>query len=209
MSIDELMEKYRRNDVDNVKTNTDDESMEEEEIEDSEDEAMEIDSDDQSEESIDENKQPENVGLKNLLDYQQSPTADSSCDNGDVLLNNVAALAQSIQPKGNTLSSTSVVTPIPFLLKHALREYQHIGLDWLVTMHDRKLNGILADEMGNYLRKLAIKSRLFTLFFFLFRSWKDNSNNCFTCSFSMCQRKLGTTFDCCSIFSDVKLGDGV
>lgn len=25
---------------------------------------------------------------------------------------------------------------------------QHIGLDWLVTMHDRKLNGILADEMG-------------------------------------------------------------
>jgi E1A-binding protein p400 len=40
------------------------------------------------------------------------------------------------------------VTKIPFLLKHQLREYQHIGLDWLVTMHDRKLNGILADEMG-------------------------------------------------------------
>lgn len=29
-----------------------------------------------------------------------------------------------------------------------MREYQHIGLDWLVTMFDRKLNGILADEMG-------------------------------------------------------------
>jgi Superfamily II DNA/RNA helicases, SNF2 family len=41
-----------------------------------------------------------------------------------------------------------VVTTIPFLLKHTLREYQHIGLDWLVTMFDRKLNGILADEMG-------------------------------------------------------------
>lgn len=41
-----------------------------------------------------------------------------------------------------------VVTKIPFLLKHSLREYQHIGLDWLVTMFDRKLNGILADEMG-------------------------------------------------------------
>lgn len=40
------------------------------------------------------------------------------------------------------------MTKIPFLLKHTLREYQHIGLDWLVTMHDRKLNGILADEMG-------------------------------------------------------------
>ncbi|KAJ8873187.1 hypothetical protein PR048_026820 [Dryococelus australis] len=41
-----------------------------------------------------------------------------------------------------------VVTKIPFLLKHVLREYQHVGLDWLVTMFDRKLNGILADEMG-------------------------------------------------------------
>ena len=37
---------------------------------------------------------------------------------------------------------------MPFLLRHKLREYQHIGLDWLVTMHDKRLNGILADEMG-------------------------------------------------------------
>lgn len=36
---------------------------------------------------------------------------------------------------------------MPFLLKHGLREYQHIGLDWLVTMNEQKLNGILADEM--------------------------------------------------------------
>jgi len=40
------------------------------------------------------------------------------------------------------------VTPIPVLLKHELREYQHIGLDWLVTMYNKRLNGILADEMG-------------------------------------------------------------
>lgn len=44
--------------------------------------------------------------------------------------------------------SFQVVTKVPFLLKHSLREYQHIGLDWLVTMYERKLNGILADEMG-------------------------------------------------------------
>ena len=37
---------------------------------------------------------------------------------------------------------------VPFLLKHQLREYQQIGLDWLVAMNDRMLNGILADEMG-------------------------------------------------------------
>jgi E1A-binding protein p400 len=33
-------------------------------------------------------------------------------------------------------------------LKHTLREYQHIGLDWLVSLYERSLNGILADEMG-------------------------------------------------------------
>ncbi len=46
------------------------------------------------------------------------------------------------------MATTEVKTPVPFLLRHTLREYQHIGLDWLVAMHDRKLNGILADEMG-------------------------------------------------------------
>lgn len=39
---------------------------------------------------------------------------------------------------------------LPFLLRnsHLLRPYQHDGLSWLVSMHDRRLNGILADEMG-------------------------------------------------------------
>ena len=38
----------------------------------------------------------------------------------------------------------------PFLLanKLTLREYQHFGLSWLVSLHERRLNGILADEMG-------------------------------------------------------------
>jgi superfamily II DNA or RNA helicase len=39
---------------------------------------------------------------------------------------------------------------LPYLLRnsHLLRPYQRDGLDWLVSMHDRRLNGILADEMG-------------------------------------------------------------
>lgn len=37
---------------------------------------------------------------------------------------------------------------VPFLLKHTLREYQHIGLNWMLTLNERRLNGILADEMG-------------------------------------------------------------
>jgi len=41
-----------------------------------------------------------------------------------------------------------LATPVPFLLKHSLRDYQHVGLDWLVSIADRRINGILADEMG-------------------------------------------------------------
>jgi E1A-binding protein p400 len=38
----------------------------------------------------------------------------------------------------------------PFLLAPflKLREYQEIGIEWLVSMYDKRLNGILADEMG-------------------------------------------------------------
>lgn len=29
-----------------------------------------------------------------------------------------------------------------------LREYQMVGLQWMVSLYNNKLNGILADEMG-------------------------------------------------------------
>ncbi|CAA0837477.1 Protein PHOTOPERIOD-INDEPENDENT EARLY FLOWERING 1 [Striga hermonthica] len=64
------------------------------------------------------------------------------------IIADAAAVARSAQPTGNTFSTTEVRTKFPFLLKYALREYQHIGLDWLVTMFEKRLNGILADEMG-------------------------------------------------------------
>ena len=59
-----------------------------------------------------------------------------------------AAMAEEIQPKGYTLATSRVYCKMPFLLVGKLREYQHIGVDWLVTLHDKRLNGILADEMG-------------------------------------------------------------
>ena len=55
---------------------------------------------------------------------------------------------QSAQPTGYTLATHQVTTRTPFLLKGQLREYQQIGLDWLVTLYHKRLNGILADEMG-------------------------------------------------------------
>jgi helicase SWR1 len=39
-------------------------------------------------------------------------------------------------------------TPVPFLLRGTLREYQHYGLDWLAGLYANNTNGILADEMG-------------------------------------------------------------
>lgn len=45
-------------------------------------------------------------------------------------------------------SKQLICNRLPYLIKHPLREYQRIGLDWLVALHDKKLNGILADEMG-------------------------------------------------------------
>lgn len=63
-------------------------------------------------------------------------------------LQSAAEQARNLQPTGHTLATTKIKTQVPFLMKATLREYQHVGVDWLVTMFDRKLNGILADEMG-------------------------------------------------------------
>ena len=56
----------------------------------------------------------------------------------------MAAMA-GLQPLGNTLATARVVTKAPFLLKGQLREYQQIGLDWLVTLYQKRLNG---EELG-------------------------------------------------------------
>lgn len=147
MSIEELMKKYSaplpNNDEEDKmsekSSSASESSNNEDSDEDMESEEEESDEDDEVEE--------EKVGLKTLLEDENKKEGNQE-DEGENLINDVAAIAESIQPKGNTLSSTNVVTPVPFLLKHTLREYQHIGLDWLVTMFERKLNGILADEMG-------------------------------------------------------------
>lgn len=150
MSIDELLAKYKPGTSTTTTRDSDDESSDDENetVDGESDDSMEVDSDEEMEDQVMKEVSNTEVDLKILLDDQATSTT-GDCDKGDDdILNDVAALAQSIQPKGNTLSSTQVVTPIPELLRHTLREYQHIGLDWLVTMHDRKLNGILADEMG-------------------------------------------------------------
>ncbi|KAL9655589.1 hypothetical protein ABK040_002253 [Willaertia magna] len=83
-----------------------------------------------------------------LIEPQTSTNETEIDDEGKLLL--VSDSAKEFQPTGITLATSKIKTDIPFLLseKLILREYQRIGLDWLITMHDKGLNGILADEMG-------------------------------------------------------------
>ncbi|KAI3771691.1 hypothetical protein L6452_02858 [Arctium lappa] len=73
---------------------------------------------------------------------EQEKMQDQTVDDGDDRIADAAAAARSTQPTGNTFLTTKVCL---FLLKFLLREYQHIGLDLLVTMYEQRLNG---DEMG-------------------------------------------------------------
>ncbi|RWS30237.1 Helicase domino-like protein, partial [Leptotrombidium deliense] len=106
------------------------------------------------------NPESEEVKFSEVVNERDGKSLGKSGPSRDIT--DIAAGAERIQPKGNTLLTTNVVTKIPFLLKHQLREYQHIGLDWLAAMYDRKLNGILADEMGlgKTIQTIALLSHL-------------------------------------------------
>ncbi|KAL1789317.1 helicase SRCAP isoform X1 [Sigmodon hispidus] len=132
----------------------------ESESDESEDAQSQSQADEDQEEDEDEDEDEEDdFGVEYLLarDEERSeadggsgpPTPGPSATLGPKKeITDIAAAAESLQPKGYTLATTQVKTPIPLLLRGQLREYQHIGLDWLVTMYEKKLNGILADEMG-------------------------------------------------------------
>ncbi|XP_016317212.1 helicase SRCAP-like isoform X3 [Sinocyclocheilus anshuiensis] len=172
MSMEELLEKYRgayasdfeepsasaSPDSSEESEGTEEEAEEETEGEDSADDSssssdsqVAVDSDKEDEdvqESDNEDDDDGGEGMEVLLrEGDHSPTVPTS-PRPKKEISHIAATAESLQPKGYTLATTKVKTPIPFLLHGTLREYQHIGLDWLVTMNEKKLNGILADEMG-------------------------------------------------------------
>lgn len=66
----------------------------------------------------------------------QVATEDAQVDNQQVSL------------PSTPVSTTTTRTPVPALLRGTLREYQHVGLDWLAKLYGDQTNGILADEMG-------------------------------------------------------------
>ncbi|XP_069562809.1 E1A-binding protein p400 isoform X5 [Brachyistius frenatus] len=96
---------------------------------------------------------PEAVLIDSLLSVDQYRGADkatSSDSDGkpgrDIA--EVAAATELILPKGTFRTTSSTRSPAPFLLHGSLREYQQIGVDWLVNLYKKHLNGILADETG-------------------------------------------------------------
>ncbi|CAH8828941.1 unnamed protein product [Trichobilharzia szidati] len=82
----------------------------------------------------------------NVTGSNSSETQQSSCQTlpgGENI--------ESITKEAVNASSEAGLTTIssPFLLSGGtLREYQTVGLSWLVAIYDKRLNGILADEMG-------------------------------------------------------------
>ncbi len=72
----------------------------------------------------------------------KSPEIDSA--SSVELHQNTRHFSGSVTPQ----PSVNLKTPIPFLLRGTLREYQHYGLDWLAGLYANNTNGILADEMG-------------------------------------------------------------
>ncbi|KAM9411834.1 uncharacterized protein ACWYII_026379 [Salvelinus alpinus] len=169
MTVEELLEKYKgayASDFEEPSASASPASSEESENSvDEEEESEEDESDVESNITTSDN---EDSDEEEVIDNDEEDSDEDECDEGmEILLkegdhspplptgprpkkeiSHIAATAESLQPKGYTLATTKVKTPIPFLLVGQLREYQHIGLDWLVTMYEKKLNGILADEMG-------------------------------------------------------------
>ncbi|XP_034451277.1 E1A-binding protein p400 isoform X5 [Hippoglossus hippoglossus] len=96
---------------------------------------------------------PEAVLIDSLLSVDQYRGADKATSCGtsgkparDIA--EVAAATELILPKGSFRTTSSSRSQAPFLLHGSLREYQQIGVDWLVNLHKKHLNGILADETG-------------------------------------------------------------
>ncbi|XP_057965838.1 protein PHOTOPERIOD-INDEPENDENT EARLY FLOWERING 1 isoform X2 [Malania oleifera] len=109
---------------------------------------IELKQQDDSMEKKDEPSELESVHFLMELQEEIPETKSEEEKESENRIADAAAAARLAQPTGNTFSTTKVRTKFPFFLKHPLREYQHIGLDWLVTMYEKRLNGILADEMG-------------------------------------------------------------
>lgn len=85
---------------------------------------------------------PDDISMNDQLDTLDVETATS------ISPKELAHPSSFTSPNSSPQPNMDIKTPIPFLLRGTLREYQHYGLDWLAGLYSNKTNGILADEMG-------------------------------------------------------------
>ncbi|XP_058088358.1 protein PHOTOPERIOD-INDEPENDENT EARLY FLOWERING 1-like isoform X2 [Magnolia sinica] len=153
MTIEELLARYKKDSYTEEDTQTESEyasTSSEEQAGHSADCDIELETrnvsvDDNDDDAVEQGGSVEAMARHNEVKLDNNSEEGRESEN---IIADAAAAARSAQPTGNTFSTTKVRTKFPFLIKHPLREYQHIGLDWLVTMYEKRLNGILADEMG-------------------------------------------------------------
>ena len=85
-------------------------------------------------------------------------------------LNRLTSAAQNMLPTGLTLTENHVETPIPSLLRGNLRDYQHIGLDWLVSL-DSQDKGLISGFPSHFHdQKISVRIRDLGDFLPLFRT---------------------------------------
>jgi len=130
MPIEDLLKWYTE--MENKNESVDDESFEEDEEEDfdTEDQDEEDEQSNESEEETNEDDgEKEEIGVEYLINLDSETTSEKPTTDKkpSIEITDIAAGAESIQPKGNTLSTAQVQTKVPFL---------------------KNLNGVLADEMG-------------------------------------------------------------
>ncbi|KAI9777539.1 MAG: swr1 complex component [Geoglossum umbratile] len=93
----------------------------------------------------------DDLQMNGVPSSQASPNTNETTKPSEVdSASSVELHAGSQHPSSATTPQPSyqIKTPIPFLLRGTLREYQHYGLDWLAGLYRNCTNGILADEMG-------------------------------------------------------------
>ncbi|RHZ81810.1 hypothetical protein Glove_117g574 [Diversispora epigaea] len=122
--------------------NKDDENKKDQEVENKEDQDNQDQNESNSKGKESESNSKENANEPNLKEKEKESNSNENEEESEI----ISAISE--PPTGTTLSTANVRTQIPPLLRGQLREYQHVGLDWLASLYNNGINGILADEMG-------------------------------------------------------------
>ncbi|KYQ94123.1 myb domain-containing protein [Tieghemostelium lacteum] len=113
----------------------------------SEDESDLSDSD--LEDDEDEEEVEEDISLEDLeMLHKESQMPLEEILTMDEIIDSVLLDIKVGTDRALTVNATSGARKVPVLLKFPLREYQLIGMDWLVSMYELALNAVLTDDKG-------------------------------------------------------------